>query len=279
MKAWKPSTVKAVDPEVVRRGLGESIFGRNVLVYDSLDSTNAVARELGSKGAPEGTLVLAEEQTAGRGRMGRRWWSPKYGNLLFSVLLRPALTANRVFALTMAFALAGAEAVEFVSGVIPCIKWPNDLFVSNRKLGGVLTELSTCAGSVEQMVLGMGLNVNWNPAAEKCGRYAATSVRLESDRWVSREELLVEIVERLEVYYGAIVSGDVVAIKRRWDDRSMLLGKWVTVDTGQEMIRGRALEIDDIGALILECGSGETRQILNGDVSLEEIEDEGVGDG
>jgi BirA family biotin operon repressor/biotin-[acetyl-CoA-carboxylase] ligase len=221
--------------------------------------------------------VIAEEQTAGRGRMGRQWLSPKHANLLFSVLLRPVLPADRVFVLTMVFGLAGAEGIAALSGVDPTIKWPNDLYVGRKKIGGILTEFSAVAGDVGQVVLGMGLNVNWSPRPDGSRGYLSTSIWAESGRSVSREDLVVEILTRLEAYYGSVLSGDTVPMKRRWNMRSMLLGRWVAVDTGRETLRGKARGIDEKGALILEEADGKERQVINGDVSLEEIEDEGTG--
>jgi BirA family biotin operon repressor/biotin-[acetyl-CoA-carboxylase] ligase len=270
--------MKQIERDALRESLRSSMFGGNVIVRDALSSTNTLARELGLQGAPEGTLVIAEEQTAGRGRMGRQWLSPKYANLLFSVLLRPVLPADRVFVLTMVFGLAGAEGIAALSGVDPTIKWPNDLYVGRKKIGGILTEFSAGAGNVGQVVLGLGLNVNWNPRPEGCRGYPSTSICAESGRSFSREDLLVEILTRLEAYYGAALSGETAVMKERWNMRSMLLGRWVAVDTGRQTLRGKARGIDDTGALILEEADGKAHQVLNGDVSLEEIEDECAGD-
>jgi BirA family biotin operon repressor/biotin-[acetyl-CoA-carboxylase] ligase len=280
MNDWKPDPQQeSINADALRKALGECMFARNVIVQESLPSTNTLARELGLQGAPEGTLVLSEEQTAGKGRMGKRWHSPKYANLLFSVLLRPRLETQRVFVLTMVFALACAEAVEAVSGVSPTIKWPNDLFASGKKLGGILTEFSAESGGVEQVVLGLGLNVNWSPQPWECERYPATSVRAESGRNVSREQLLVKTLMGLEGYYRTIAAGKVEKVQARWNTRSMLLGKRVAVDTGGEIVRGTAVGIDEMGALMLKDPSGALQRVINGDVSLEEIQDDGVGNG
>ena len=179
----------SLQPNIIRNKLTQSIFAPNIVFHETVDSTNSLLRDLAARGAVEGTIVIAEEQTAGRGRMGRAWLSPGHSNLYLSLLLRPAIKPDQAFVLTMVMALATIDGVEAVSGLGPMIKWPNDLYVDGRKLGGILTELSVKDRAVEHVVLGLGLNVNWKPGEERGIVYQATSVLKETGRKISRNGL------------------------------------------------------------------------------------------
>ena len=177
----------ALLPDTLRSRLSQSPLGKNIIFRDTLHSTNTLAKELAGEGAVHGTLVLAEEQTAGRGRMGRPWFSPKYKNLLVSLLLRPPTPAEEVFIFTMVLAIAAIDGMEKVCGLRVSIKWPNDLYAGRKKLGGILTEFSALGKRVEYVVLGLGLNVNWNPGDGEGMLYPATSVFYETGKKISRE--------------------------------------------------------------------------------------------
>lgn len=257
-----------LQPDVIRKKLGQSVFAANIIFHETLSSTNTLAKNLGARGAPEGTLVLTEKQTAGRGRMGRRWLSPANANLLFSVLLRPVLEAEQVFSLTMVFALAIIDGLKKISGVSPVIKWPNDLYLAGGKLAGILTEFSVVGRSVEYVVFGLGLNVNWNPAEKEGTGYPATSILAEAGKRVSRTDLLVEILKRFEAYSGEAVSGRLGGFYKRWNERSMLLGKGVEIETANGRISGKASRIDRKGAIIILDEHGHEQRVLSGDVSV-----------
>jgi len=257
-----------LEPSEIRRRLGHSLFASNIVFHETLDSTNRLAKDLGRQGAPEGTLVLAEGQSSGRGRMGRTWFSPRHANLLFSLLVRPTMGIEEIFILTMVLALAAIDAVKTVSGVSPMIKWPNDLYVEDKKLGGILTEFSVKGGNVSYVVLGMGLNVRWNPGEENGILYPATSILAETGARVSREELLVGILKQFENAYLRVSVGDVGDFCERWNRRSMLIGKSVALNTTDGSVFGRALRIDHNGALIILDEHGKERKIVCGDVSV-----------
>jgi len=261
--------------DILNNRLEQSFFGANIILYETVNSTNSAAKELGGTGAPEGTVVLAEEQTAGRGRMGRLWLSPGYANLLFSLLLRPKMEADQVFILTMVFALATSEAVEEISDISAMIKWPNDIYVAGKKLAGMLTEFSVKGKMVEYVVLGLGLNVNWHPAdvadagkGEKSILYPATSILKETGRRISRADLLVRILKRFESYYREVMDGSVGQFYERWNQRSVLLDKRVEIETVDGRVSGTALRIDGKGSLIILDDKGNEKRILNGDVSV-----------
>jgi len=269
-----PSKSRSLQPSILRKGLGQSFFATNLVFHEIADSTNSLARELGANGAPEGTVVMAEVQTAGRGRMERRWLSPGYVNLLFSLLLRPPMKAEQVFGLTMLLALASIDGVKEVSGLASRIKWPNDLYVGRKKLGGILTELSVRGNDVEYVVLGLGLNVNWNPADEESLPYSVTSILAETGKMVSRERLLVRMLKRFESYYRQLLTGEIDEFYERWNERSILLGKRVEFETVDGTICGKASRVDRSGALIILDDDGQEQKLVCGDVSVLEVQDE-----
>jgi BirA family transcriptional regulator, biotin operon repressor / biotin---[acetyl-CoA-carboxylase] ligase len=262
-----------MDPAALKAALGNSLFSTRILHHESIDSTNRVLKELALKGSPEGTLVLAEEQTAGRGRRGRTWVSPAGSNLLFSILLRPSpMDPGKVFTLTMILALVTAEVLRRATGLSVLIKWPNDLYLGGKKLAGILTEFSMRDTTVDYVILGTGINLNWHPPVEEGIRHPATSLLAETGKRFSRNELLLGILRGLEVSYGEVLRGEIDGYYRRWNELSLILGRQVTIESESEIIEGKALRIDETGALILEEPNGSKRKILCGDVSLR-IED------
>jgi len=254
--------------EMILESLGESLFAANLVFHRSLNSTNILAKELALKGAPEGTVVLTEEQSAGRGRMDRRWLSPGYMNLLFSILLRPPLPVDQVFILTMILALASINGVREISGIEPMIKWPNDLYVGQRKLGGILTEFNVQGRDVEYVILGLGLNVNWNPGDQEGLHYPATNILAESGIRTPRNGLLVVILRSLERYYEDVLTGRIEDLYQRWNELSLIMGKEVEIETDKEKLTGQAVQIDRKGALVIIDSHGREQKILSGDVSL-----------
>jgi len=257
-----------IQPERLKKRLAQSIFSSHIHYLTSIDSTNALARTLAGQGAPEGTLVTTEEQTAGHGRRGKSWVSPAGANLLFTVLLRPPMEADRVFVLTMVLALAGLKAVQRVAGVKAMIKWPNDLYVGIKKLSGILTEFSVIGKKTDWAVLGMGMNVSWHPEVPEGGGAPATSLLEETGQRVSRNDLLFEILAGFETLYRDVVRGNMKALYEEWNQNCLVLGKPVVVESDRERIEGGALRIDECGALIIEDAKGDQRRILTGDVSL-----------
>jgi BirA family biotin operon repressor/biotin-[acetyl-CoA-carboxylase] ligase len=257
-----------IQPELLKKRLALSIFSSQIHYLTTIDSTNALAKKLAGQGAPEGTLVITEEQIAGRGRRGRSWASPAGANLLFSLLLRPPLEGEKVFVLTMVLTLAGLNAVKRVTGVTAGIKWPNDLYVGTKKLAGILTEFSVKGRQVEWAVLGMGINVGWHPEVPEGSGAPATSLLKETGQRVSRNDLLSEILTGFEGHYRDVLSGSMKPLYDEWNRSCLILGKAVVIESGMERIEGKALRIDDGGALIIEDAGGRERRILTGDVSL-----------
>jgi BirA family biotin operon repressor/biotin-[acetyl-CoA-carboxylase] ligase len=257
-----------LQPDLLKKRLAHSLFSSSIHYQASIDSTNALAKRLADQEAPEGTLVITEEQTAGRGRRGRTWASPAGASLLFSVLLRPPVEGDRVFVLTMVLALAGIKALSRVAGVRAMIKWPNDLYVGTKKLAGILTEFSVRGKKIDWAVLGMGMNVYWHPEVPEGSGALATSLLEETGQRVSRNDLLSEILTGFEALYTDVVRGGIKPLYEEWNQNCLVLGKAVVIESDTGRIEGKALRIDDGGALIIEDAAGNERRILTGDVSL-----------
>ncbi|MBN2420367.1 MAG: biotin--[acetyl-CoA-carboxylase] ligase [Deltaproteobacteria bacterium] len=257
-----------LDTEKIKAFLGKSLFSSSITVYERLESTNNRAKELYDEGAEEGAVVLAEEQTAGRGRMDRKWLSPPNKNILISILLKPEIKIENIYSLTLAMAVAGIDAIKEMTGLSSLIKWPNDIYLNNKKLAGILTEFKVRKKTPAYVIVGMGLNVNWNPEQEPGILFPSTSILNETGSLTSRNRLLSIILKYFELLYYDIISERMEGLYDRCNRLSLITGREISVDTGYEIIKGEATGIDEYGALILKVQGGNTRKILNGDVSI-----------
>lgn len=241
--------------------------GGAVIYLESTDSTNLQARRLAEGGAPEGTLVIADEQTAGRGRMGRSWASPPGVNLYLSLVLRPPIAAHQAPQVTLLSSLAVAEAVESCFGLAAEVKWPNDVLVGGRKIAGLLGEIAASMAGVDFIILGMGINVNMD-----CRQlpprplYPATSIAIEKGEKVARLPLAEQVLARLDFHYGVFLKEGFAPVRRLWQERCAMLGRRIEVDNGGDIIRGEAFAIDEGGALLLRLPTGRVERLLSGDI-------------
>ena len=244
-------------------------IGHRVYWIESTASTNDVAAHLGESGAEEGTTVVAEQQTAGRGRHGRVWFSPPGAGLYVSVIVRPGMELandeNPAALLTIASGVAIAEAVRAVTGLPAEIKWPNDVLVGGRKLAGILAEAAVQAGALQFIVVGFGVNLR--PAAYPAGLASrATSIEAESTRPADRALVLAEILAALGERYADLRAGRFDAILSAWRQlASSLPGARVEWDSPAGVVRGRAQDIDRHGALLVRVGE-RIERLIAGDV-------------
>lgn len=244
------------------------------MYYSSIGSTNDLLKELAAQGAPEGTLVIADEQTAGKGRLDRKWLAPPGTSLLLSLLFRPNLAPNQAQRLTMICSLAIADAIEGLTGLPVDLKWPNDILIWGKKAGGILTELGTTGAYLDYVVVGMGLNVNLAVSTLPELRDMATSLSEELGREVSRLELLWRILGQIETRYNSLSRGE--SPHEDWAARLINLGRQVQVTTPRGVLVGWAEGVDADGALILRTPDGQRKRILAGDVTLRSPPDDRV---
>lgn len=223
--------------------------------FDSLDSTNRYALDEARRGAPDGLVVVADFQTAGRGRRGRGWVAPPGASLLVSVLMRPSLPPERTPLVSMACGLAMAEAVGRVAGFTPALKWPNDLIVGDRKLAGILAERD---GDV--VVVGVGVNVEWHDFPPEIAE-SATACNLEAGRAIDRRALLEAFLAGLDSRYA-----DFAAITGEYRSRLATLGRRVRVERSDDVLVGRAVGVGDAGQLLVEDQRGDVVEVHVGDV-------------
>jgi BirA family biotin operon repressor/biotin-[acetyl-CoA-carboxylase] ligase len=259
-------------PVEIRRILTGQLMGRQIYSYRSVRSTNRVATEMVPYGPPEGTLVLAEEQLAGRGRLGRVWHSPPGLGLWMSLILYPRVPADRMFQLAICGALAVAETVLERFALPVKVKWPNDVLIRDAKLAGVLVETQLDSSEVPGVVLGIGFNVNHRDQDfPRSLRPRATSLRMELGRVVSRIELLGDLLAQFERIYLQFQTHGLEPFLGRWRQLSAVLGQPVSIQIGPRHLSGRAVDIDSQGALVLEEKSGRRQRFLAGDVSLSDV--------
>jgi len=238
-------------------------FGQNLMFEATTTSTMDIARDAAMHGAPDGTLALADEQTAGRGRLGRGWITPPAANLASTLVLRPRAPVMR--AIAMIAPLAIAAAVE-AAGVRCALKWPNDVLAGDeKKLAGVLIETLSSGGAAVVLV-GAGINVNFDPRGHAEIRDIATSVRAELGRDGDREAILAAYLRAFEDLYAAADAGD--DIRARWRDRLITLGREVTATTPAGSVEGVAEDVDDDGSLIIRTPAGARVTVEAGDVTL-----------
>jgi BirA family biotin operon repressor/biotin-[acetyl-CoA-carboxylase] ligase len=247
----------------VSRHLNTKFIGRKIYYFDSLSSTMDTALQLGMKGAAEGTLVLAESQVKGRGRLGRSWFSPRYKGIYLSLILRPRISPNQASVLTILSAVSICEAIKEAVGLEAQIKWPNDILMHNKKLGGILTDLSAEMDEVRFIVIGIGLNVNND---KKNLVAAATSLSEHKKETLSRVGLLKVILRRIEANYLLFQEGGSSAILEKWRQHNITLGRRVKVDCHRERIEGQAKDIDSDGGLLIRRDSGVIEKVMSGDV-------------
>ncbi|MFX0549464.1 biotin--[acetyl-CoA-carboxylase] ligase [Hathewaya histolytica] len=243
-------------------------IGRNIIHFHSIDSTNNKGKELASDGAKEGTVVISEIQTKGKGRLGRNWISPK-GNIYISIILKPKIDPFHLSKTTLIGAAAVNTALKEM-GIESKIKWPNDIILENKKLCGILTEMSAELNLLNYIVMGIGVNVNMDKEDfEDELKDTATSLKALYKKNFNRKELLGRILNNFEKYYEEFINTnsikDCIKICRK---NSILLGKEVEIIERDEKKRVKALDISDEGALIVEYKNGEIEEIISGEVSM-----------
>jgi BirA family transcriptional regulator, biotin operon repressor / biotin---[acetyl-CoA-carboxylase] ligase len=254
-------------PNMLKQRLKGGLFGKRIYHFFKTDSTNRVALELGHAGEPEGAVVLAEEQTAGRGRAGHTWHSERAAGIYVTVLLRPKLAPVQAPLLTMMAGLSAHTAVQAVTGLAVDLKWPNDLLVRGKKVGGILTEMHADPGQVQFVIVGIGLNVNQEKFPKELEELA-TSLHLETGKAQSRMELLVRLLREFESDYNRFLREGVASVVKRFEVvSSYASGKRVRVTNGTESYLGTTAGLGPEGLLRVERDDGHVVTVIAGDVA------------
>ncbi|MFJ7975319.1 biotin--[acetyl-CoA-carboxylase] ligase [Peribacillus sp. NPDC096379] len=253
----------------IQIGLQTTTFGQNIHYEESVDSTQKIANRLANGGAAEGTIVIAEEQTLGKGRLSRNWHSPKFTGIWMSLILRPKIPFHEAPQLTLLAAVAVAQAIEDVTDLSPEIKWPNDLLIKGKKVTGILTELQAESDRIHSVIVGIGVNVN-----QKLSDFpeelqnTATSLFIESGKSISRSTLIQQILRNMEKLYSTYLKHGFNPVKLLWESYAVSLGKELKATTVNETIIGKALGITDSGVLLLEDKTGKVHHIYSADITI-----------
>jgi BirA family transcriptional regulator, biotin operon repressor / biotin---[acetyl-CoA-carboxylase] ligase len=262
-------TPEKITADEIRLGLTTLFMGRNIHYEDTVESTQRIAHRLASEDVPEGTVIVAEEQLSGRGRMDRKWHSPKYTGIWMSLIIRPNILLNNAPQLTLLTAVAIVQAIEETVDVLPEIKWPNDILINGKKVTGILTELQAEADRIHSIIIGIGLNVN--QAKEDFPsdlRETASSLFIESGKKVSRAELIRSIFKNFEKLYTLYLDQGFLPIKLLWEGYAGSIGKSIKARTLKETIEGKALGITEDGVLMVEDQTGAIHHIYSADIEI-----------
>ncbi|MDP8211702.1 MAG: biotin--[acetyl-CoA-carboxylase] ligase [Candidatus Zapsychrus exili] len=238
-------------------------LGKRVVYAEELPSTMDLAFEFAQKGAEEGTAVCTDKQTKGRGRMQRNWSSVKSKGIYASIILRPKIAPQESSLLTLIAGICVCEAIREVADLKAFIKWPNDVLVGNKKIAGILTEMNAEMDSIKFIVIGIGINVS-NTSFPK--DIEATSVYLEGRKDITKVALFKQVLQRLEFWYEIFLSGDKDKIINRWRELSMTLGKQIILRDVSGDIKGKALDIDSYGGLVIKTEEGNIIKRMSGDI-------------
>ncbi|RQW77707.1 MAG: biotin--[acetyl-CoA-carboxylase] ligase [Geobacter sp.] len=256
-------------PTEIQAGLATSRAGKNIICLPETDSTNLVAFRLAEDGAEEGTVVIADAQSRGKGRLGREWVSPRGVNLYCSVILRPSIPPFSAFHLTFLSAVAVARAVERTASLSTRIKWPNDILVNGRKIAGLLNDMSAETEKINFVILGIGVNLNMRREQFPGDlRHPASSVLLEGGKEVRRISFVHALLAELDFLYDLYLTEGESPIRKEWLDRCRIIGQTVTVSSRDAELTGTVTGVDESGALLIRLPDGREERVLSGDVKI-----------
>jgi BirA family biotin operon repressor/biotin-[acetyl-CoA-carboxylase] ligase len=257
--------------ESIKRLLKTETLGKVLYLFEEIGSTNEVAFELARNGAPEGTVVIADSQTQGRGRLQRRWISPPRVNLYISVIFRPSIAAKNAPFLTLVASIALAETIKN-EGANTLIKWPNDILINWKKVAGVLTAMQPRGDEVDFVVVGVGVNLNMTRETMKkeMGEVAeiATSLREELGHEIERARFTADLINEIEMWYQRFLKNGKSPIIKEWMRRWGAINRRVQVKFNETVVEGTASGIDENGYLLIKKDDGTTERIISGDVIL-----------
>jgi BirA family biotin operon repressor/biotin-[acetyl-CoA-carboxylase] ligase len=253
----------------IQLGLKTKMMGRHIHFEQTVTSTQKIAKSLATESCPEGTIVVADEQTNGRGRMARTWYSPSGTGIWMSMIIRPNIPVNLTPQLTLLTAVAIVQAIEEVTPLKPTIKWPNDIMIHGKKIVGILTELQAEADQVHSVIIGTGINVN-----QKVEHFPdelqniATSIHIETGTTWERAQLIQMILLKFEGLYELYLSQGFKPIKLLWEGYAISLNKIIIARTLKGTVEGKAIGINDDGVLLIETADRSIEHIYSADIEI-----------
>lgn len=249
----------------IQAGLSTRYFGKNVHYEKSVSSTQELAHRIASEGGEEGTIIVAEEQVAGKGRLGRQWYSPIGTGIWMSMILKPKIPPQQAPQLTLLTAVAVIRGIHAITGLNCDIKWPNDILLNGKKLVGILTEMQADLDQIQSVIIGIGINVNQISFPEEI-KETATSLRIEKGKEINRASIIKSILENFEELYEIYLKEGFLPIKIMWEAHAITIGKRITARTMGGSFQGFAQGITDEGILLLEDDLGDTHKIYSADI-------------
>ena len=257
-------------PWEITDGLQTDIIGRKVYYFDTIDSTQNFALKLSQKPHENGSVVIAEKQTRGRGRLNRKWVSPK-GGIWLSILLKPNFELSQTSLFPMVTSLALAIAIEKILKIKPELKWPNDLTIKGKKVAGILIDVAIESNKIDYLVIGAGINFKIQPdkiskLIKNTQRHYEIASLVKEKQDISPVRLVQQFLFELEQLYNKVISNSVGEIRKEWMKRSSTIGKNVTATTTTGLLKGKAVGIDEMGALLLS-NKGKIQRLLAGDIT------------
>jgi len=249
-------------PHELEKKIQTKIIGKKIVYFPQIHSTNTYAKEIVKKDTTDGIIIVADEQTMGRGRKNRSWDSPKDG-LWLSIIVHPNIPPNNGMILTMAASNSIVTAIMKITGLKPIIKWPNDILINKKKVCGILTELDAEIGQINYAIIGIGINVNnkIDPLLDS----VATSLKENFGKKISRVDLLSSIINQFDIYYQQILADKFTSIRNDWLDFSGIIGRTIVIHGEKETIQGKVTDIDETGCIMLRTADGVHR-IITGDL-------------
>ncbi len=263
-------TPDALYPSEIKRLINTKNIGKKLIFLDTIDSTNNYGKKISGKGFAEGTVIIAEEQTTGRGRLGREWLSPKGKGIYLSIMLKPDIRPEQASQITIISAYAVAKTIRELLQLDALIKWPNDIVINGRKVCGILTEMGAEIDIVNYLIVGIGVNANIEE--KQLSDYdlnTATSLRIELGERIDRKALLSQILTNFEkLYLNFINKPDISGIIDKYKRISATIGKEVRLISNKNEIYGEAIDINALGQLVVKTDIGEIKEIISGEVSV-----------
>lgn len=261
-------------PYEIKEGLKTEFVGCEIVFLEKVDSTNLYAKRIAEKGFCDGTVILADEQLKGKGRLGRTWVSPKDKGIWMSIMLKPNISPSQAAKVTLLTACAVNSAIMQTCGLEAKIKWPNDIVYNGKKLCGILTEMSAELDEINYLIIGIGINVNLDKAdfsEELCS--TATSIKIEKGINVSRKSLVKDILSYFETYYKVFLkTGSISQFLTEYREKSAVIGREVSVISSKAQLKGKVLDISDEGQLLIQLEDGTIKEIISGEVSVRGLE-------